>query len=895
MKINFYLKYHTHFGETLYITGNVPELGLEKELVEMQYFNDDYWRIEVNIDTSALNNEALKYAYVFKGTNGELVHEFQQTKRSILSTHLPPSLKVYDIWNFAGAYGNVFYTAPFQQVLLPKRKPQKIKIKKSFTHIFKVKAPLLAKDEVVGMLGNIDPLHHWNENDPLLLQFDGEHWVVGIDLSEVDFPVAYKYGIYNRSRGEWVKYEAGGNRVCFEPVSAQELILMHDGFIHVPDNTWRGSGVSVPIFSLRSNSGLGIGEFCDLKLLIDWAEIVGFRLIQILPVNDTTATYTWKDSYPYAAISAFALHPIYINLEKVAGKKYMHLLEDYNANCKQLNDLPTIDYEAVLKIKLEHLRVLFDVDSQACFQNKAYQTFFEINKHWLKPYAAFCYLRDKYKSPDPTQWQTHNQYAADEVDLLFEKNSEGYQSVHFHCYVQYHLHVQLLEAVEYAHKKGIILKGDIPIGVYRYGCDVWVAPELYNMQLQAGAPPDNFAVTGQNWGFPTYNWARMQEDDFAWWQQRFKQMSSYFDAFRIDHILGFFRIWSIPIHAVQGVMGKFDPCMPVHVNEFGEHGIWFDYERFCEPYITDEVLNEIFSDRAEYVKEHFLQKSGPHQYRLLPHFDTQRKVEDWFKENEGDEKNVLQNGLYSLISNVILFEQENSNKTEYHFRIAIDQTTSFRHLQPFIRQRLWHLYIDYFYYRQNDFWRKESFKKLPRLKAVTNMLVCGEDLGMVPESVPGVMSQVGILSLEVQRMPKKQGTTFFNPAHAPYLSVVTPSTHDMSTIRGWWQEDRSITQQFYSSQLGQGGEAPYYCEPWINRAIILQHLHSPAMWSIFQLQDVLGMSDNLRRENPEDERINIPANPQHFWRYRMHITLEQLVKENEFNKELKRDIQNSGR
>jgi len=198
-------------------------------------------------------------------------------------------------------------------------------------------------------------------------------------------------------------------------------------------------------------------------------------------------------------------------------------------------------------------------------------------------------------------------------------------------------------------------------------------------------------------------------------------------------------------------------------------------------------------------------------------------------------------------------------------------------------------------HRQDHFWKAEAMKKLPQLKQATNMLVCGEDLGMVPHCVPDVMKQLGILSLEIQRMPKDPKREFFHPADAPYLSVVTPSTHDMSTIRGWWEEDRSKTQRFFNHELGQWGDAPFYCEPWINKSIVLQHLPSPAMWSIFQLQDLLGMSESIRRENPHDERINVPANPKNYWKFRMHISLENLLKEKEFNEEFRSYVHASDR
>jgi 4-alpha-glucanotransferase len=225
----------------------------------------------------------------------------------------------------------------------------------------------------------------------------------------------------------------------------------------------------------------------------------------------------------------------------------------------------------------------------------------------------------------------------------------------------------------------------------------------------------------------------------------------------------------------------------------------------------------------------------------------------------------------------------------------MQDTSSFRYLEWHTQQQLRDLYLNYFFNRQDTFWEKEAMHKLPALKRATNMLVFGEDLGMVPRCVPNVMRQMGVLSLEIQRMPKNPSREFFHPSEAPYLSVVTPSTHDMSTIRGWWEEDRGLIQRFFNQELGQWGEAPFFCEPWVNRAIVLQHLHSPAQWSIFQLQDILGMSEQFRRENPNDERINVPANPRHYWRYRVHIGMEELIKERAFNEELKEYVEHSGR
>jgi 4-alpha-glucanotransferase len=770
------------------------------------------------------------------------------------------------------------------------------KVSRKSTHEFRVKAPLLAKNEVVCILGNIEELGLWNTDEPLLLGRNDGWWVLSADLSQAHFPIAYKYAVYNTKEKAFVRYESGDNRLLQQHSPAHTLTVLHDGFIQLPNQEWKGAGIAIPVFSLRSRQSFGVGEFTDIKLLVDWARESGLRMVQLLPVNDTTATHSWTDSYPYSAISAFALHPLYINLARVAGKKYQDKIKSLNRKQKALNELPELDYEEVMRFKLAMLRELYDLMSSETFESDAYKDFFSSNAHWLKPYAAFSFLRDKYGTPEFEQWKTHQSYDPAEVDRLFSSRTVARKELLFYCFVQFHLHDQLKDAADYAHKKGIVFKGDIAIGISRNSCDAWVAPHLYNMNEQAGAPPDDFARIGQNWEFPTYNWKQMQEDGYAWWRQRFEQMSYYFDAFRIDHILGFFRIWSIPAHAVQGIMGHFVPCLPVHYVEFGENGIWFDEQRYCKPFINDDVLQVVFGDMSQRVRDEFLHPNDQGGYDLRPEFDTQRKVQAFFAEKEKcPESERLQAGLFELIANVILFKQEGSQGQEFHFRIAMDKTLSFQYLIPHVQEKLKSLYVNYFYERQDEFWRREAMQKLPALKAATNMLICGEDLGMVPHCVPDVMKQLGILSLEIQRMPKNAQKEFFYPEEAPYLSVITPSTHDMSTVRGWWEEDRSRTQKFFNQVLGQWGDAPYFCEPWINRAIVLQHLYSPAMWAVFQLQDLLGMSDTLRRENPQDERINIPANSRHYWRYRMHIALEDLLKEKEFNRELKDYVENSGR
>ena len=892
MEIHFYLRYHTNTGESCLVS-----VG-EQAPVSLEYLNEEFWHGRLELTAPA--PETLAYRYHVQKADGSLTTEWE-TERVLPADFNGSYLQVVDYWNPASTVENAFLTKPFQTVFLKNNTPQTLRKPAGPTHLFRVKAPLVQGDEVLCLLGHGKALRLWDTSAPLLLQREGNWWTLRLDLAQEDFPLAYKYGLWNTRTNRFLGFENGANRTLYQFTDQEkpELTILHDGFARLPAPNWKGAGVAIPVFSLRSQRSFGIGEFTDLPALVDWGKSVGLKLIQLLPINDTTATHTWTDCYPYAAVSAFALHPIYLNVEAVAGKKHAALWKKLVKKQQELNALEVVDYEAVLQHKWDIIRQLYDLQKAAWANDPAYQTYYVANRHWLAPYAAFCRLRDLNGTADFNQWSEHRQYVAAEIEQMLAPNSVEYDQVALHLFVQWHLHCQLQAATDYAHAQGLILKGDLPIGIYRYSCDAWVAPELYNMDAQAGAPPDDFAEKGQNWGFPTYNWTNMKADGFQWWRQRFEQMNLYFDAFRIDHILGFFRIWSIPLDAVEGILGQFVPAIPVTEQEIRACGIAFDHDRLCRPYITDRVLWETFGDGVVSVLA-FLNKRPDGRYELLPELGSQRQMEAHFAAQEPTPQNTrLRDGLFTLLSNVILLDRTGVVADDAGwagaFRITMEKTRSFQDLDLRTQEQLRSLYLDYFYQRQDDFWEHEAMEKLPALKRATKMLICGEDLGMVPHCVPDVMTELGILSLEIQRMPKPAGVPFFHPKDAPYLSVVTPSTHDMSTLRGWWEEDRALTQRFFNEMLQQAGNAPYFCEPWVNKMMLEQHFHSPAMWSIFQLQDLLGMDGTLRRENPNDERINIPADPKHYWRYRMHLGLEDLQKAEAFNTALARMVAESGR
>ena len=900
-RISFQVKYYTSPGQSLFVTGNHALLGNNdvEHAFALSYLNDDFWYGTLEIPEGEKVAETITYNYLFKNSDGTTTIDWGTEKLIQPATYSSAEVLFIDTWNASSLIENTFYTEPFQAVLLKENfTPVKPKQTKKVTHIFRVKAPLIAKGQALCLVGSSDEIGNWTTDKPLLLSRNENetYHAVSLNLSKSTFPISYKYGLYDVNENQFIEFESGSNRVVYDGDIEDKLTVISDGFANISYKAFKGAGIAIPVFSLRTQNSFGVGEFADLKLLVDWAKKVGLKLIQLLPLNDTTATHTYTDSYPYAAISAFALHPLFLHLPSMVSPQNQSLLTALQDVQKELNDKPAVDYTAVMSAKLKVIKDIFASQKEATFSENSFTTFFNENAHWLIPYAAFCHFREINHTPDFNQWKDNNVYDAEAINAIASSPMKADENISIHFFIQYHLHLQLLDATKYAHDNGIIVKGDIPIGIYRNSSDAWQEPALYNMNMQAGAPPDDFAIKGQNWGFPTYNWQKMMEDGFSWWKRRFKQMSYYFDAFRIDHILGFFRIWSIPLDAVEGIMGHFVPAVPLYINELENRGIQFNHARLCSPFITNDVLAEFFGEDNELVKAEFLQDAGYGYYSLKEAFNTQRKVDNYFAAKDANEHNdKLKFGLFNLISNVILFEQEGSNGQQYHFRISMESTLSFRYLDEHQKSVLKDLYTNYFFRRQDNYWEKEAMQKLPELKRSTNMLICGEDLGMVPDCVSGVMKNLAILSLEIQRMPKDSTRQFFHPNDAPYLSVVTPSTHDMSTIRGWWEEDRGVTQRFFNNELGQWGTAPYFCEPWISKIILTQHFYSPAMWSIFQLQDLMGVSQTLRRENPDEERINIPSNPKHYWQYRMHISLEDLMEASEFNNEIKGYVVQSGR
>ena len=890
MTVQFNIEYKAMFGEQIVVNIQTEEGGLK---LPLETTDGERWACDWCVESP---EKSYTYYYSVEREGRAVKTEWLMIKHQLdVNAKKAAVYTLYDHWKAmpedAFLYSSAFTDCINHQV------PQEMKPETGSKIVrLIVRAPQLRDGERLGVLGADKALGAWDVQKILpMTQHTYNEWVADIDATHLEGShLEFKFVAFRNAKNELL-WEASMNRTVDLPeMKAGELVSyeLDQAFFALYNR--KLAGTLVPVFSLRTRKSAGIGDFGDLKVMIDFVASTGQKVLQLLPVNDTTITHTWTDSYPYSCISVFAIHPQYANLHALPELKDAKARAEAEKTRAELNALDKIDYEKVNDFKINYLRQIFNQEGEKMMKTAEYKAFFQDTKQWLVPYAQYSYLRDKNGTADFNQWSDHQVWDEVERKALTDPKTAAYKNVAFFYFVQFVLDRQMQEAHEHAKAKGVILKGDIPIGVNRNGCDVWMEPKYFNLNGQAGAPPDDFSANGQNWGFPTYNWFEMLKDGCQWWNRRFQNMARYFDAYRIDHVLGFFRIWEIPVSSVHGLLGQFAPALAMSREEIESYGLHFQEDRFTRPFITDWVLDRVFHERAGEVKEKYLDRLDDERYQMKPEVDTQRKVEALFADATDEKELWLRDGLYALISDV-LFVRDHTNPGVFHPRISAQLDFIYESLYDNDKAAFNRLYNDYFYRRNNQFWYQEAMKKLPKLVQATRMLVCAEDLGMVPDCVPWVMDELKILSLELQSMPKDPSVKFGYLSRNPYRSVCTISSHDMPTLRMWWDENIQRTQEYYNTMLYRQGPAPHPLPGWLASDIISRHLTSPSMLCILSIQDWLATDEALRLPDANAERINIPANPKHYWRYRMHLNIEDLAADKRFVQNITEMISQSGR
>lgn len=899
MKLRFTIDYHTQWGENLFVSIRyIDSDGVAKSgLLPMDTADGELWVME----TAALESRkrklcAFEYAYeVRDGSQRLLRREWDGIKRVVpfdsahdyvmndswhdapLQHHLTTAAYKVTVGK-AGSHGDTKACVPFYRR----------------TILFKVAAPQLGSHQTVALCGSHPALGGWNSSRYLPLHHaGGDVWQLSVNADGFALPVEYKFVVTNRDTHELVEWEQGDNRIIKGDEPREGKVLVVDaGMLRVCERPWRQAGVAVPLFALRGQLSFGCGDFADLRQLIDWACVTGQRVIQLLPVNDTTSTHGWTDAHPYNIISTYALHPHCLSPYTAGRLGNKALQVAFERRRRELEAMKTYDYEAVGKVKDEYVAALFREQGRQTLASPDCQTFVKANRYWLLSYVAFCLLRDQYGTCRFEQWGEYATFDAKKVDSLLACHEE---QASLTVFTQYLLYRQLCDAADYARSKGIVLMGDMTVGVCRYSVDTWMHPEWFHLDTSAGTPPCEHDRLGQNWGFPTYNWAEMEKSGYKWWKERLAWMERFFDAVRVDHAAGFFAMWQIPAQAVTASLGHYAPALALTGGEIEGMGLTFKPDFLTRPFVNERVLAKLFGIHVPYVREHFLRPLGYGLFTLNPELDTQRKIMDAF-EGKGDENSLwIRDGLLRLAANV-LFVADSQQPSMLHPRIGAWKEPVFEALGDSDRDAYMRICQHYFGQRNQRFWCQKGEQRLDAVFRSTRMLVCAEDLGYMPEGARDVLDRLRMLTLEIQTLPKVDGYEFVPLSANPVRSVCASTTHDMAPLRLWWEQNPQQAQHYYTTMLQKEGRAPRQLTLALAEEIVARHLYSPSMLCVLPIQDWMACDAALSAvSSPSDERINTPGDSYNRWQYRMVQTLDELKKAFSFNKKLKAMVERSRR
>jgi len=644
----------------------------------------------------------------------------------------------------------------------------------------------------------------------------------------------------------------------------------------------RQLGVVVPVGALRTKNGIGVGEFSDLCDFAILCKKMKLGLIQILPVNDTGF-----ESSPYSSLTAFGLHPLYLRIEELEeyNPKEISIRKRIKAARDKFEARKRFSHYEVLKEKLEICKEIYISNKDGILKNAAILSWIDKNS-WVKEYAVYRRLKEINNSKSWKDWKEYSSITAQEIENLWNDNKLCEEHF-FWVWLQYALDKQFSAASIKIAEAGIILEGDLPILMNEDSCDVWAHPENFIQGLSAGAPPDMYSPEGQNWGFPIYNWEAQEQDNFKWWKHRLSVAEKYYHAYRIDHVLGFFRIWASSHKDYTSMLGRYVPYTPVTASDLKKLG--FDKGRIrwvSQPHIpTNDIWDELKKKWGSVYTDAELSSAAEKVFSLA--LDRVKKEELWlFKKTIKGEKDIDDLKLHPAIRNYLFEKWKDRVFLEYE-KGNFFPVWYFRNSKAYLsfseneRMELEAL-LEKRRIKSEKTWAVLGKKLLTVLVESSSMLPCAEDLGAVPECVPKVLGKLKILGLRVIRWCcewDKEGQPFIPLEDYPQLSVCTAAVHDSSTVREWWEKEAD--QKQFSSFIGVPSLPKIY-NPGTAKIILSKAASARSRFRVFQIQDILHLSNNWYSENPEDERINVPGTVSDFnWTYRLPAVIHEIVKDKE--------------
>jgi len=644
-------------------------------------------------------------------------------------------------------------------------------------------------------------------------------------------------------------------------------------------------GVVAPVGALRSKFGIGVGEFTDLIEFASLCKKMKIGLIQILPVNDTGF-----ESSPYSSLTAFALHPLYLSIDGLDefSKVDASVKNRIRSAREKFDKYKRFSHYEILKEKLEICRIIYNSNKNDIIcgaESGPLSKWIEENS-WVKVYAVYRRLKEKNEQKSWKEWKEYSIVTSSQIDALW--NDEKLREEHlFWVWLQQALDIQFARASKAVIDAGILLEGDLPILMNEDSCDVWAHPEIFNRELSAGAPPDMFSPDGQNWGFPIYNWEAQEKDNYAWWKKRLSVAEKYYQAYRIDHVLGFFRIWASSQYDYSSALGRYVPYNPITTGDLKKLG--FDKGRIrwiSQPHIpTGEVWDAVKNNWSGSYSENDIKAAVNKTFsKALVQLNNE---ELWvFKKKIRGEKDIDALSLHPAARNYLMSKWKDRVFLEYSkgkfFPIWYSwNTTAYKTFSDNEKKEMDSL-LSKRYKKSERIWAQHGMKLLSVLVESSSMLPCAEDLGAVPECVPKVLGKLKILGLRVVRWHcawDKEGTPFIPFDEYPLLSVCTPAVHDSSTVRQWWEKE--VNQGQFSDFIGVPSLSSFY-NPGTAKIILSKAASARSRFRVFQIQDLMHLSNNWYSENPEDERVNVPGTSNEFnWTYRLPATIKEIAKDKE--------------